>query len=725
MSFDTQTLYELLPAVHRIRDSELAASMRASLLTAAEQIELDTLEALPAPSSEEQQRLNTLREKANRGPLESLIAVFAEQICVVEENLEQLYDDLFIETCADWVVPYIGDLIGYESLHSVVPKVASPRTEVAHTIALRRRKGTALVLEQLARDVTGWDACAVEYFQHLITTQYMNHTRPQNLQSPDLRRGNPLEWIGTAFESTNRTVDVRCIESGRGLHNIPNVGLHLWRIQAYPHRESPAFRAASRLYRVSPLNHDLPLYNGPVAEDTITHLAEPVNVPWPLSRRRLDRDLTRYYGKQASAGAPLDNPSPSLILTVDGTVIERDHINICNLSDEAGSWAHTPAPDGFYAIDPELGRIALPADAPDPTDVRITWHEGFSADIGGGEYERGSSLPNPDTPPVQVPNDHPTIAAALIAIGGNGVIEITDNGRYNETLSIEVIADGSVEIRAVNGRRSVLDLTDLTITGFDNSTCILNGLLLIGAPLEVPDTTGNVLARLKLIHCTLVPGIALTTGGAPVLPDDPSLRLAIASVETEIERCIVGGIRSHERGSLSATDTLIDATDPDHVAFAAMNNENPGAALSLVACTVIGKVHTSEMGLISNSILLATLTAGDTWTAPVRAVRKQIGCVRFSWLPFESIVPARHRCQPDPEQEAQHITPRFTSLHYGTPAYGQLTGSTPVEILRGADDESEMGVFHHLYGAQRETNLRIRLAEYLRVGLRAGIFYES
>ena len=44
---------------------------------------------------------------------------------------------------------------------------------------------------------------------------------------------------------------------------------------------------------------------------------------------------------------------------------------------------------------------------------------------------------------------------------------------------------------------------------------------------------------------------------------------------------------------------------------------------------------------------------------------------------------------------------------------------------RGADDESEMGVFHHLYGAQRETNLRIRLAEYLRVGLRAGVFYES
>jgi hypothetical protein len=36
-----------------------------------------------------------------------------------------------------------------------------------------------------------------------------------------------------------------------------------------------------------------------------------------------------------------------------------------------------------------------------------------------------------------------------------------------------------------------------------------------------------------------------------------------------------------------------------------------------------------------------------------------------------------------------------------------------------------MGAFHDLYQPQRETNLRIRLDEYLRFGLEAGIFYES
>ena len=690
MSFDAKTLFELLPAVHRIRDAELAHT-----------------------------------QGLMQGPLEELIAVFAEQIGVMEENLDQLHDDLFIETCADWVVPYIGDLIGYESLHSVVPELASPRAEVAHTIALRRRKGTALVLEQLARDVTGWDARAVEYFQRLNTTQYMNHTRPENLQAPDLRRALPLEWIGTAFETANRTVDVRRIDSGRGRHNIPNVGLHLWRIRAYPHRESPAFRDAPRLYRASPLNHDLPLYNRPVAEEDITHLAEPDNVPWPLSRRRLSTYLARHYGKRASAGAPLDNPNPSLALVVDDTAIERDQIRICNLSDDAGGWAHTPPPDGFYAIDPVLGRIALPLDVPDSAEVRLDWHEGFSADVGGGEYERGDSLPIPPetTTVVRVPDDESTLAAALAAVAGDGVVVITDSSRYAGTLAIDVVEDGSVEIRAANGRRPILALGGLTITGAENSTCILNGLLVTGAPLEVPDTGSNDLARLSLIHSTLVPGIALDADGSPVQPATASMRLAIAGLETTIDRSILGAVRSHERATLIATDSLIDATARDGVAFAALDAESPGAALSLVACTVIGKIHTAEVDLVSNSILFAALAAGDTWTAPVRVARKQVGCVRFSWLPFESIVPARYRCQP--ALNAQRIAPRFTSRHYGTPAYGQLARSTPQEILRGAEDESEMGAFHHLYGAQRETNLRIRLTEYLRVGLRAGIFYES
>jgi hypothetical protein len=120
-------------------------------------------------------------------------------------------------------------------------------------------------------------------------------------------------------------------------------------------------------------------------------------------------------------------------------------------------------------------------------------------------------------------------------------------------------------------------------------------------------------------------------------------------------------------------------------------------------------------------------------------------------VPVDALAPRRYRCQPDlevvrrieeieartgaPLDEAARqavrdavalsLVPSFTSLRYGDPGYGQLRRAAPASIRTGADDEAEMGAFHRLYQPQRETNLRVRLDEYLRFGLEAGTFYET
>jgi hypothetical protein len=160
------------------------------------------------------------------------------------------------------------------------------------------------------------------------------------------------------------------------------------------------------------------------------------------------------------------------------------------------------------------------------------------------------------------------------------------------------------------------------------------------------------------------------------------------------------------------------------MAYAAPDDASPGGELSLDACTVIGRINAASIGLVSNSLLLARRGAVDPLPG-VHAVQRQTGCVRFSFLPFDSLVPRRHRCQPESPEAASDVAPRFTSLRYGVAAYCQLARTTPDEIRRGADDEAEMGAFHSLFSAQRETNLQIRLREFLRVGLAAGIFYET
>jgi hypothetical protein len=673
--FDAERLYALLPAIHRIRDAEQAG-----------------------------------------GALRDLLAVLAEQIGAVEESLEQLYDDQFIETCAEWVVPYVGDLVGSRALHGAVPGMPSARAEVAHTIAFRRRKGTASMLEQLARDVTGWNARAVEFFQRLGTTQYMNHLRPDHHQAPDLRRWERLARAGTAFDELAHTADVRRIASGRGRHNIPNVGLFLWRVDAHRLTRSPAVRVDDRRWRASPLGHDMPLYRRPETEDEITHLAEPANVPEPLARRVLASRLAALYGA-----------SRSLALHVDGAEVPVGRVRVCDLRDDGATWAHLPA-DDVVAVDPELGRVALPATATAATTVEVTFHHGFPSELGGGEYERAATFASPpDAPVLRVPDDHPTIQGALDALGGAGVVEITDGGRYEEAPQLQVREAGRIELRAANGRRPTLALTgEMTIAGEADAEVALNGLLVTGNRLRVPATAANELARLRLSHLTLVPGWTLTPDGAPGSPDEPSLVAEIADLEIAMDHAVTGGVRAVEASRVRIADSVVDATRRDGVAYAAPDGESAGGELSLDAVTVIGKVHAMVLRLVSDSILLAALAPADAWSAPVVADRRQEGCVRFTWLPAASRVPRRFRCQPpeDPAAGAR-VAPRFTTLRYGRPAYAQLAASTPAAIRRGASDESEMGAWHGVHAPQREANLRIRLDEYLRAGLEAGIFHES
>jgi hypothetical protein len=682
MSFDADILYRLLPAIHRVRDAQLG------------------------------------------DPLRSLFAAFAAEIGVLEENLEQLYDDLFIETCADWTIPYIGDLVGYEPLHSLGRTRGLARAEVAHKIALTRRKGTVPVLEQIARDVTGWNARAVEYFQRLATTQYMNHLRPFNHYAPDLRRWEPLARIGGAFESVPRTVEVRRIESRRGRFNIPNVGIFLWRLYAYRHTRSPAVRLDDRRWFASPLGHPLRFFTNPVAEDEITHLAEPINTPDPIRRRTLHAHKALYYGSRPAPGEPVDNVDPSIVLYVDGDEVARDDVAVCDLSDDGAAWAHVP-PDGRYAIDPVLGRIAVAPDLPVPASVQVTYHYGFSADLGGGEYARERVLDAAGTTVLRVPADHATVQAALAALGGDGVVEITDSGRYEENLAIAVQAGGHVVVRAAEQCRPTIVLgAALTVSGDVNSACTLDGLLVSGQPINVPGGAGDGLARLHLVHLTLVPGLGLDADGDPAAPFEPSVVVERPGVAVELDHAIVGALRIDPGSGVNATNSIVDANDAEALAFAAPDETAAGGALSLDACTVIGRINAREVGLISNSILLARRAAADPLPA-VHVVQRQTGCVRFTFLPFEALTPRRHRCQPDAPAGESAIAPRFTSLRYGEAAYCQLARATVDEIRRGADDEAEMGVFHSLFAPQREANLQVRLAEFLRVGLAAGIFYET
>jgi len=738
-----------MPALYRLKDAQLAQSR--VLLTSAELAQLQTLQALPPPLTPvQQQQLDALTAKAARGPLQSLVMLIEEQLAVVAEDLDQLYDDQFIETCAPWVIPYIGDLIGYQSVNGVAPAVASPRAEVAHTISFRRRKGTVLVLEQLARDVTGWGAHAVEMFKVLADTQYMNHIRPYNYYAPDLRQWEAGEYMNTGFDRTAHKVDVRRIAVERGRYNIQNVGIFLWSLNAYSLTMSPATPVAGnpQCFRFSSLGRDMPLFNHPVPQGAdITAPAEPMNVPDQLRRHVLCQDVQDILSGLPAVYYGIGN---SLALYVDGVLASA--IQVCDLAGDDGSWTNLPTAGGPPAIDPQLGRIALPPPpaAVPPHHVQASFYYGFNADMGGGEYPRSASFTaSPEQPLVRVPGDYATIHDALGALGGDGVVEITDSAIHAEPagFSISVRANGHVELRAADGCRPTVILGgEISVTGEAESALDLNGLVIAYAPpsvgatlpaalLHAPNGGTNQLSHLGLTHCTLVPGWALTPAGEPqpAYFGRPTLLAESSGLQIVIQKSIVGGLWVNVEATANVSDSIVDATDMAAVAYAATvdtatNRPQPGGALTLTGCTVVGKVYASLLSLVSDSIVWAQLSAADVaatpplWSAPLWATRKQEGCVRFSYLPAGSIVPRQFKCVEQGEGSPQ---PLFYSLRYGDPAYGKLWPLTDDAIRRGADDGGEMGAFHFVLAPLRETDLRVRMQEYLPVGLEFGVFYEN
>ena len=340
------------------------------------------------------------RDEELGGPLRDLLRVITEQLNVVEEDIFQLYENWFIETCQDWTVPYISELIGYTPVHEAGEpgqaasaqgqlrnRILIPRREVARTIQSRRRRGTLALLEELALDTAGWPSRAVEFFRRLSVTQTSNSPNYQRGRSPNLRNVTELDLLGGPFDKLAHLVDVRRTISARnaGRFNLTSVGLFVWRLNEYPVTMSQSACLEEDglpfAYTFSFLGNDAPLFARTKPEVDPTHIADESNLPVPIRRLAFDRNLGRYYGAGRSLQIWNGVTDDSGNLSIKPIPIKQ--ILPANLSD----WNSYRTPEGYVAVDPELGRIAFHPDE-SPTGVWASYYYGFSADIGGGEYHR-------------------------------------------------------------------------------------------------------------------------------------------------------------------------------------------------------------------------------------------------------------------------------------------------------------------------------------------------
>ena len=380
--------------------------------------------------------------------------------------------------------------------------------------------------------------------------------------------------------------------------------------------------------------------------------------------------------------------------------------------------------------------------------MRVSYHYGFSDGHRRRRVRRGRSRSRPRARVLHASASAASSARIADALAAwqqaepqprDAVIEITDSARLRRADHSRWPRSQSLQLRAANRTRPVIRLldwqTDLpgrpdghawTAAAASRSTALL--VTGRGAQRLRPGRRREGAARcvaicgahVRIRHCTLVPGWTLDSDCEPRQPEqgeprDPQRARARARSSTassgrsKCRRTRCTRTRSRSR-SATASSTRWTATARRS---SGRRRGTPTPSLTVRRTTVFGIVQVHAIELAENSI----------FTDCVHVARRQLGCMRFCYVPAGCRTPRRFHCQPDlassPRGERRTDpadvaggagargaarAPAVHGARYGTPAYASCAASARARSPTGADDGAEMGVFHDLFQPQRLAN---------------------
>jgi hypothetical protein len=523
------------------------------------------------------------------GPLRELLDRIGTQVAVVRRSIDRLWADQSIETCDNWVVPYIGDLLGTNLVANLDPR--GQRRDVAKTIYYRRRKGTVQVLEELAFDITGWTAHVVEGFRRLARTRHgldpavgpaaFPQSSPADVARllraealtglltggpaggfADLRSRHGAALAGTAFDESFHTADFRAGRGAVGHFGIPQLLVFLWRLRSFQVRAGTpvAVKGCPGQYVFDPTGREIPLFLPPPADPGDSSRswapAREWQVPGPLTT-----SLEMAITNTDKPPPPAPPPTPERPPYPDASVPPRYRL---------GGAAQ------LTAVWPEIGRFA--ADPPAPPPPTVDYQYGFSSTVGAGPYHRDLL----GDPPAEVEPVTPVVTggtgldAALTSTGATGTVTIGDSLTYTQLADVAGPV-GSLLVRAGPAVRPVLrpEAGPWVFnggTGGNGGTLVLDGLTVSRCDIVLRGSFDTV----RVTACTIDPGTA-AEGSPPLAKTVDEVALAPCHIFIEsgsigqllVDHCILGPVRTRFGGSvgtLTITDSIVQglpATDGD------------------------------------------------------------------------------------------------------------------------------------------------------------------
>ena len=697
----------------------------------------------------------------------AFLNVMETELNAIEKNIAELYDNWFIETCDEWVVPYIGELLGIRNLATTNDLLCILRLQVANTLRNRRQKGTLEALQNAIYESTGWPTKIVPYFEIISITQNLVNICLETGTTIDLHQVTELESINRPSNSFAHNIDVHLANSNildfdysvsisSGEYNIKNVGIFLYQLRSFPIQFAQANQIEEGCYTFNAFGVDNPLFMPPSCHSNNNNSSSNLNFPVPLTESDLLPRINSSSASQILVDGDISMPPLQIfILREDNSVMNNDDLTlqVTDLSQGQIPTISAASPSSMTIfVDLKRGRLFLPANIK-ARKVFVNYAYGFSAEIGGGPYSRRQTLTLPDDGVWQgqvaqsIKEDHSQESncfsslndaiEAWIQSDRHGIIQICDNAIY------DLEEDSGVGIEIFRQLQNSFSLTIEAADGF--SPCLKGNLFVFGSALGSQlvlnglwiNGTVSVAGNLRLVfrHCTVrgkdsainyldktdfLPNLSKEVDPIQVIDPEthPGLDITIShSIISSV--CLPSSQKFSSQIYLSIYDSIIDGGD--NYAIASKNPEADdswGPPSQIEKTTILGRTKVDQI-VSANSVIFADLLL----------VRKQQeGHISFSYVPPGSITPPQYRSQPDSRlantSESNYGTlqqslckPIFVSRTYGNPAYAKLSYSTAVEILTGAENGMEMGVFNCLAQPQRLANLQVALKENFPYGL--------
>lgn len=638
----------------------------------------------------------------NREVLRAFIEIIAEQAAIMRRSHDRLWEDQFIELCQDWAIPYLGDLVATRLVSALNKR--GRRIDVAKTIYYRRRKGTLRVLEELISDIAGWEGKVVEHFKGLARTRHgldpcpvphagrFSGTLPGGLA--DLRSARAALLNNSGFGEFHHTADVRQHRGLKGRHNIPKLAFYLYRLCAFRVEGVTPFALDDGLrFTCDPSGRDTPLFmprRRPENWDE-WRSSEEWELPAPISCHLLGHE------EYDDAGNLLEDCGKQALIPNAVRVEEASGVEVSAKQTVAGCLIDWKADvsGNRLVIDPKSGRFKFLGNEP-AGPVIVTYHYGFSGEIGAGTYSRPKVERREPTamPNLNARNSGGTILSGHI--DNKGITQIDDSATYSgigDKLQVQ-----NLTLQARSQQRPYIRLnSNWVLRTLDNggSKLMLDGIWL--------GSKGNFAVILRGVYKeVIIRNATFDPGGSRDVNDNLIWPVQLI-VEAHIERlvidsCIMSCIAAQNGGmveNLEVRDSILDATDSTKTALKLHRGE-----VKLNRVTVFGEIDANRLWA-SEALITGVVDVTDT----------QKGCFRFSAAPAASRLPRRYEAHD--LDDAAHI---FTSRCFGQPGYGQLSETAPLELRRGAENTSEMGAFSNLNNSIKIDSLNSKIEEYMPFG---------